>query len=464
MRYVSEAEFWNWRLVTLILSVVIMPLWIGRAIASGSYLFILLFLFSCLVLFFYLKLFELFIMMTFIINHNVFYLLPLEPMGKYSYESLLLVVLFITIVVVLLIKLQKKDVFHTQFGILMICFLIMSILGAFNSSYLGQPLMLGLKKAIFVFSPIIFYFIFQSKKIDDQRLFNLIVVIGVCLALLNNIQYLFYGKLNLFQHTSEFVRLARAGHLRYLVGGFFTIFSPIVALSQYLTMGRKRFLLAFIYMAGTVVLQSQTRAVIWGFLVTGFFMFSIAKKIQLKKILFIGVPIGVFLIWFLPFIQSGRWGEFYQLTKSEITNREGNWGVRLDAYDFYFAETIKSPLIGRGIWNETFDVYLGDNQEDRGPGGTGLVDIGIMMLLFRFGLIGALWLVLLLSKVYRTMFLRFGELKKNVQYFVAGYFVFGLATILTIDCFTQQGVIIYLALNLALLSQVNGSAQTEDTL
>jgi len=62
------------------------------------------------------------------------------------------------------------------------------------------------------------------------------------------------------------------------------------------------------------------------------------------------------------------------------------------------------------------------------------------------------------------MFLRFGELKKNVQYFVAGYFVFGLATILTIDCFTQQGVIIYLALNLALLSQVNGSAQTEDTL
>lgn len=457
----SEAEFWNWRLVTLILSLVIMPLLIGRAIASGSYLFILLFLFSCFVLFFYLKLFELFIMMTLIINHNVFYLLPVEPLGKYSYESLLLIVLFITIVVVLLMKLQKKDVFHTQFGILIICLLIMSILGALRSSYLGQPLMLGLKKAIVVFSPIVFYFIFQSKKIDDQRLFNLIVVIGVCLALLNNIQYLFYGKLKLFQYTSEMVR---AGHLRYLVGGFFTIFSPIVALSQYLTMGRKRFLLAFIYMLGTVVLQGQTRAVIWGFLVTGFFMFYIAKKIQLKKILYIGVPIGVLLIWFLPVIQSGRWGEFYQLTKSEITNREGNWGGRLDAYNFYFAETMKSPLMGRGIWNETFDVYLGDNPEDRGPSRFGLSDIGIMILLFRFGLIGALWLVLLLLKVYRTMFSRFGELKENVQYFVAGYFVFGLATILTIDCFTQQGVIIYLALNLALLSQMNGSARKEDTL
>jgi hypothetical protein len=451
----------DWRLLALILFLVIMPLLIGRTISSGSYAFLLFLIFSIVVLFLYFKQFELLILLSLIINHNIFYLLPMEPLGRYSYGSLLPVVLFLTIVAAVLMKLEKRDAARTPFGLFIISFLIILAVGVLNSYAAGQSLTMGLKKAMVVYFPALFYFVFLSKRIEIDKLLNYIVITGVCLSLFNNLQYLFYDKFRIFYYSSD---LMRAGHLRFLVGGFFTIYAPLVSLSLYLIKKKKIFLLAFIYMLSTVILQGQTRAVILGFIVAVPFIFYLARRIDMKRIVFFGIPFGVVLYLLIPVLQSSQWGDVYQLTQQEILNREGNWGGRLDAYNYYAKEVLQSPIIGRGIWNDMYDAYLGNNPEDRGASGFGLPDIGIMTFLFRFGLVGAIWLALLFSKVYRTFSAKYVKAGGQIPYFLVGYFLFGLTTLLTIDCFTQQEVIIYLALNLALLSQMkgNGPACKED--
>jgi hypothetical protein len=459
MRKKFDVQLVDWRLPLYVLCLVIVPYYVSKSVASESYKMLLLFAFLGGVIVLYLKQFELFILFALFINHNIFYLLPAESLGKYSYASLSLIVLFPTLAAAFIFWMEKRDAAKSFFGHFIIAFMIILTIGIFKSYSAGQPIAMGIKKAIFAYGPILFYFVFLSRKINVRRFLNFMIVLAVCLGVLNNIQYVFYGKVTIFWVFSE---LVRAGYLRYLIGGFFLIFSALAALNQYLAGRGKTYLLAFVYLVGTIVLQGQSRAIIWGFLAATLFALFIAKRIDLKKVLLFGVPIIVLLLVVLPYLQSGRWGEFYSLTRQEIVNREGNWGGRIEAYNHYFHDALKSPLIGSGIWNELYDISMGNNPEIRGPEGFGLPDVGIMALLFRFGLAGGGWFLLLILKGFRLISPEFGQMKNPLAHLVGSYFFFGLSTLLTIDCFTQQEVIIYLALSLALIDRASGSLPAEE--
>jgi hypothetical protein len=202
-----------------------------------------------------------------------------------------------------------------------------------------------------------------------------------------------------------------------------------------------------------VIIQGKTRAVIWGFLVTLLLLLYLAKRINFRKTVLIGVPLMSFIIWIGPAIQSSFISEIYDLTKREFSEKSGNVGIRFDAYEYYFGEIRKSPLIGRGIWSDSFDAFLGDNPQNMEHKGLYLSDIGITIIIFHFGLMGVIWLLILFKKIYKSAFIGIGKLKENISAGLVGYFIFGLVTMPTLNCFLSLGTIIYLALVLALFNQ-----------
>jgi len=328
-------------------------------------------------------------------------------------------------------------------------------IGALNSSFQGQPIILGLKggKGYFL---ILFYFAFIEKRINTSKLYLFIILAGLSLAVLNNMQYVFYGKLNIF-HVS--IAWERAGQARFLIGDFFTIFSPLVALSEYLKKKKRIFLFVYAYLVITVSIQGMTRTVIFGILATTLSMVLLFRRPNVFKALLVSISILLVSLLALPLIQSTFLGDLYNMTKDEIS--AGQQNVRFGAYDYYYNEIKKSPIIGRGVWNDAFDIYMGDNPENVKYRGWHLADIGITSLVFHFGLLGLAWLIWLLIKVYRFSFSTGFKIKSNIDPCLIGYFIFSLLTIITLNSFVHHRTIIYLTLVLSLLSQAEQTMQND---
>lgn len=443
----------NLRKTALFLGLIIAAFLLGRYIASGFYLYLLFLLFSGAILLLYHKQLEIFILLMIIINEEFFFLIPrLGTADKdYQYQGFMYIILLITGAWYFFREDKGNEV---SFNKMIISLLLIVLAGVINSYFQGQPIIFGLSAARGYFL-ILFYFIFMAKNIERQKLFKLIIITGVLLSLINNIQYIFFGKLNIFYFFRE---TERAGQLRFILGGFFITFSSFLALGEYLIAKKKIYLVAFIYMVATVIIQGQTRATIGGIIVATSLLLVLSKKINFSKAVLIGIPLFALSIWILPVIQSTFFSNLYKLTKYEITQQEGGVRIRLDTYDYYLRELMSSPIIGRGIWNVAFRE---NNPEDMKYKSIYISDIGISSLLFRFGLIGAIWLIMLFSKVYKLAFLNIKRLRENVHYGLIGYFIFIISIMPTINRLTHHRSIIYLALVLALFSQLNNSDQAD---
>jgi hypothetical protein len=442
----------DWQKILILMSAGGASYFAARFIASGRLLPFVFLLFSAGVLFLFFKYREAFILSVLIINEEFFYLVSPDPSGSRQYQGLLYIILFLTVFWYFLK--ERKEV-KAHFNTLVLVLLILVGLGVFNSYFQGQPLMMGLKAAKGYYL-ILFYFVFIDRKINTSKLYLFIILTGLGLTLLNNIQYILYGRLSLF-HVP--IGAERVGQLRFLVGDFFTIFSPLIALSEYFRTKKKWFLLAFAYMATTVIIQGLTRGVIFGLILTTLLMFFLFGQLNLLKAVLYGMPIAVLMIWLAPLVQSSSLREFYFLTKYEISTRSGDFGIRFDTYNYYFNEIKKSPVIGRGIWSDGFDIYMGENPQDVKYKGFHLADVGITALVFHTGLLGAAWLLWLFARIYRYSFSARLKIKSNIDPCLIGYFIFGLATIFTLNSFVHHRTIIYLALVLSLFSQGRTSAK-----
>lgn len=446
MHIATQIKISNLGKIASILFLLIATMLIGRSIASGSYVYFLFLLFVGGVLLLYLKQVEFFILLVLILNQEFFNLVPREILGGRYFQDILYILVFLTGAWYFF---RKREHEEANFSIMIFSFLLLVVVAVFNSCLQGQSVMLGLKAARGNFL-ILFYFVFMARSINMTKLFRLIIITGFLLILLNNIQYIFFGEIKLFHYSLEELRVERAGQMRFLLGDFFTIFSPIIALGEYLRTKKKIFLVASIYMFSIVIIQGLTRAVIWGFIATIFLLLFYAKRINFSKTVGIGIPVVALLIWLGPVIQSTVFWELFETTKYEFTEQAGNIGVRFDSYEYYIGEIAKSPIIGRGIWN---DAYEGHNPEDMKHKDIHLGDIGITGHIFHWGLLGAVWLIVIFAKIYKTAFVSIGRLKEHIHYGIIGYFIFSIVTMATLNSFTSRRTIVYLALSLALLCQ-----------
>lgn len=424
----------------------------ARIICAGDDKILALLGFATMVLLLYLKQFEFFILLMLIVNQDFFYLLPRGPVGDGMYQDLL----FVAIPVVGAAALFKRNYqISNNFRPYVALFFVLVVIAIANSTFHGQLLGMGIKaaKGYYLF---LLFFIFISRPIDTQRLAKLVVGTGVLLMLLNNIQYMIWDGFQFFQLVTKVdYDLERAGKLRFLVGEFFTIFAPIVALGEFLRTDKKAFLLAFLYMVATVIIQGQTRAVMFGFLVTTLVMFYLSQRIRIRAFAG-GILLLIASAWIVPALGETFLGDIFQETTQEVTKGSGNVGVRLKGYEYYWGEISKSAFFGIGVWN---DAFTAGNPEDVKHMGIHLSDVGITALVVHMGFLGLIWLLALLVKVHKACFQRIGSLRENVNLGVLGYFVFSLSTFATLNGFTNRFTIIYLALALAIVSQTDVSQE-----
>ena len=438
----------NWALFGIIACI---PLLAGYLLANGKPLLILAIFFIAGVVFLYLKNIEAFILMLLVINHEMFYLLPDDLLGGSRYQGLLYVVLLITGGIYFLLEYREPP---RYFKYNIFALLALTAISVMHAAFMGQPLIMGIKASKSYFL-ILFFFVFVSRHIDVARLFRYIVLVGILLTLINNIQY--FTGIQLFHHDREMFRI---GQVRFLVGGFFLLFSLILAFAEFLRSKKKWYLVAAVHIGITIIFQGQTRMAIFGIFVTFLLLMYLMEYLDFKRVVFVGIPLFVVFIWLVPMIQSTFFGDLYKLTRYELGQRGGNFGIRLDTYHYYLKEIKKSPIIGRGIWN---DQWKQNNPEDMKYMGLHLGDIGMTSLAFHLGLAGVVWFVLLLSRVFKLCFDENLKIKSTIHPGIVGYFIFGIATILTLNSFTRYRAVIYLALVLALISQMSKAASSVES-
>lgn len=483
MAVIATIKYADWRRIFQILLALFISVLAGRIIVNRDFMLVACLVFSAIILILYLKQFEFLILLILIINHEFFYLIPGGISGRECYQDLLYVIIILASIgffwggkrqysnrplqsncyqalhenmekgVAVRSHKAHPDIEEPQykgsFKLLVIFFLIITTTGIFNSYIQGQPFILSLKAAKHYFL-ILFYFVFISQEINQQKLFRLIIIMGLLLSIVNNIIY-FFGNLGIFAFDLNAWQ-ERAGRLRFLIGGFFIIFASIITFGEYLRTNKKLYLMVFIYMAATLILQGMTRAVMFGMGITIPLMIYYSRGINYIKAAFAILILILLFICFIPLLQSSFLGEMYKNTKSEIGEKAGNVGIRLEGYKYYYHEILKSPIIGRGIWNDTLTK---GNPEDMKYRRIHLSDIGITILIFHFGILGLLWLVVVLLKVYKISFQNPIKLNENIHYGLIGYFIFNIVTLPTLHCFIRRDVIVYFALTLALLNQSN---------
>lgn len=427
--------------------IIIALFYFGKMIATGDAKIIITGITMIVLLFFYRFDFELFIVSTLIINQDFFYLAPRELLGTSSYQDLL----FILLPLILVVCLFKRIKIPRAISLFVLAFFIVILSAVFNATLQGQPMILGLKAAKGYYL-LLFFFVFFSRQINVQRLTSIVVLTGVLLMMLNNIQYISWGDSYIFQYTRE-VDSIRGGKLRFLMGDFFTIFAPLLALGVYLQQKKRWYLVAFIYIIATVFIQGQTRAVIFGMTLTTFILLFLAQRIRIKVFISAIVTIAAFIL-IEPLLQETFIGSSFLETQLELAQKSGNIGIRYDAYDYYWEELSQNIVTGQGIWNDAFTEY---NPQDMKYKNLHLSDIGIMGFLFHTGLMGLAWLIALFVWVYRVHFSSFGRLRAQINYGIFGYFVFSIATLATLNCMVDRFTIIYLALALAIIVQYDWS-------
>jgi len=428
---------------SIFVMVVLLALLVGWQLPFTSGITVAVALSLAFLMLLYWKQFELFIVIVLVANQEFFYLLPRDPIGEGSYQDFLYYVIPLTGVWYFL---RNRESGSFNFNFFIWSFFIITLGGVLNSYAQGQPLILGLKAAKGYYL-IAFYFVFMSRKIDLDKLMKYIVITGLALSVLNNYQYFMFGNTQIFYYDTE---LMREGRLRFLIGDFFTIFSPLIAFGEFLRTNKKRYLAAALYMGATVILQGLTRSVITGLVATIIIILLLTQKIDLKKFIIIGLLVIAGYLFVLPILERSVIGDLYNLTAYEIVEREGNVGLRMKTYEYYIEEYMISPLFGRGIWNDSFRH---NNPEDMKMMGFHLSDIGSMSILFHFGLVGVAWCVALVVVVFRRVFTSTLKISNSVHPGLVSYFIFSLFTVTVLNGFLQRRTIIYLALTLALLSQ-----------
>lgn len=452
MHVVRAIKTANWQKIALFLGTLFVTFCLGRSLAQGLYLVFLVPVAVGLIWLLYIKQIELFIVFVLIVFQEFFFLVPREAIGGYYYKDFLFIVLVLTGGWFFF---RERNENQPKLGVLVILFLGLVAIGCIYPFFAeGQSPIEGVKNAR-TFLLIIFYFVFMGKKIDMKKLFKYIIIVGVIVSIFNNIQYFFWGERTIFYFEKSWERL---GQVRYHIGGVYIIFASIIAFGEYLRSKKLWYLIAFSYIAATAIFQGQTRAVIWGFGTSSLALIYLTKSLNLKKTFLFGIPFLAIFIWIAPHIQSTFFSNIYDLTRYEIESRSGNVGIRFESHRYYMEEFAKSPIIGRGIWSEGFE---GNNPQDKADQGIHLSDVGITNVFFHWGILGVLWLILFFIKIYRLSFESPGRLKEHAPFGLIGFLLFFIFTMPTLNSLVSVRGILFLALILALFTQMKVPGQND---
>jgi len=388
----------------------------------------------------YYRYFELFLCLLIVINFDFFRLLP--PLGKfYAYRELLLPILAFCIVERFFFSKKKFEL--GRYGILVLFFLIMAFFGIVNAFWHGQPLILGVKAAKY-FPLILIYFVVVNKEFDIDKFLKYLVLLSFLVSIVMLVQFFLWGKFYFVHFTLKELGKMRLGRPRIIVGGNLIALVGVISLGMFLKQKRFIYLLAYLYSFVYTVYLTQTRMLIFAMLICGVLLFILNLNTTSKVVsaiivaLCFAVPCG-----FVAFKYIRQIG-VVKLTELDIKKKRGSFEARIRALKYYFNEIKKSPILGHGLINYNWEKSPFRVLQNRN---IYLSDIGITSLLYKFGLMGGIWLILCVFMVFRDILKN-----RDACLDVGAYFLFIISVMATLDFFIKNDKIFLLGLFLGLLT------------
>jgi hypothetical protein len=387
---------------------------------------------------FYKRNIELFLCLLIAINFEFFHLLP-RIKGPDDYKLLLLPIVFI----LLAERLLSRKLALGRYGWWVVAFLSISVMGIVVANFSGQSLSLGIKAAKFV-PLILVYFVLQGRAIDANKFVNYFVTMSLTVAGIATAQYLLHNKFIIFTALPKDILFGIEGPIRITVGQFVIAAATVVAAARYFQSSNLMFLIAAVGFFLEIVFIQKTRGFIAGVFLSIFAVYVLSHKITLLRIsfylIFAGLLMGSWLI--ISDIKIDRIA-IIDRTRLDIEKQRGSFQGRINAYMYYWKEIQKKPLTGRGLFNYNWE---GNSEKKIQQTGIHLSDIGITHFIVEAGLIGLIWLIYGLFRMWLDI------VYNSETIIVSSYFVVATFTMPTLDMFMRVDTLFLFAVFLGLTS------------
>lgn len=294
-------------------------------------------------------------------------------------------------------------------------FIIAILLLVHLSIFLGGYCMFNQPIDSLIFRPRAFYFYFvflfllmSDFKFKDIKIFMhivLLLAIGISVLLIVDAKVLGGGRIfNLAMLNG--ISGTRLGSARIATYIFMTVWMYFYLLAR--LKHCKKPLLKFLYITFLALILYQMVFVamirqlfIMMLLATGIFLLSLKMNRKIMAILISIIFLCLIIYYFAYNDFVFKESYFYKLTEHTLTEiqktSEGNFAVRLNAARFFYPYFQKTFFLGMGILSPTYKnspVCIGLEY------GYNFSDLGIISVIYRFGLLAILTIVLLLKKAF----------------------------------------------------------------
>ena len=353
-------------------------------------------------------------------------------------------VLIISIIGLIYIICNFKNIISKkyEFKTMILLLLIVEIYGIFLSYFkYNQSIITGLVGTHYIFIyGLYFYFVnlFSKKEISDnlERIKKVFVGFGSFYAILLILQNIVYP--NIFLKLNYGIR----NGLR-IQGCQIIQYAFAIAVCDLINDFKGKKIVPVLIMGYELLVINQARNVILVF--SFIILFSYYRKIyDKKKILFL---LSLFVIPIILLIM-GKAGYFNILSEivEETQNVQGTSGVRVNELNYYWSKLKESKFMGIGVIGNNFylkDYILGTNY------GYYLEDIGISAFIMKTGILGFLWTIIWIKKLFKTTNKQY-EWVRVLAWFVALKTVFSMF-FSTSFIFDIRDGLIYFVMILAIL-------------
>ena len=392
---------------------IIAAIFFGFTIANMPLLSLALFG-AALVVFLSIKLPLIFLFVVFLIHERGFETIN-YGIDHWVYPDIALVILMTGVVSQLLAgKFNLKEVSENSYLKFIIAILLLVHVSIFFGGYfvLNQPVdSLIFRPRAFYFYLVFLFLLMSDFKFKDIKIFMQIVLlsaIGISVLLIVDAKVLGGGKIfNLAMLNG--ISGTRLGSARIATYVFMTVWMYFYLLAR--LKHCKKPLLKFLYLTSLALILYQIVFVamirqlfIMMLLATGIFLLNLKMK---RKIIVISIFI-IFLCLVIYYFANNdflfRESYFYKLTEHTLTEiqktSEGNFAIRLNAARFFYPYFQKTFFLGMGILSPTYKnspVCIGLQC------GYNFADLGIISVIYRFGILAILTIVLLLKKAFHDL-------------------------------------------------------------
>jgi len=387
---------------------------------------------------FYRRNIELFLCLLIAINFEFFHLLP-RIKGPDDYKLLLLPI----VLILLAESLLSRKLALGRYGWWVVAFLGISIMGVVVANFSGQSLSLGIKAVKFV-PLILVYFVLQGRAINTQKFVNYFVIMALTIAGIATVQYFLHDKIIIFTALPKDLLFGIQGPIRITVGQFVIAAATVVAAARYFQSSNLLFLIAAAGLFLEIVFIQKTRGFIAGVFLSIFTVYILSHKITLLRISFYLIFAGLFMgSWLMISDVKIDRIAIIDSTRLDIEKQRGSFQGRINAYMYYWKEIQKKPLTGRGLFNFNWE---GNSEKKIQQIGIHLSDIGITHFIVQAGLIGLIWLIYGLFRMWLDI------IYNSEAIIVSSYFVVATFTMPTLDMFLRVDTLFLFAVFLGLTS------------